>query len=247
MSKQDVERERGVTHMGKSNKRYIAGLIIIAFGVIGLLNNFGVTAISFGYLISLLWPLLLVVAGINLITNRNLSSLITGAILLGLGVIFLGRNAGIFDIDMTNLWQAFWPVIIILIGINVLVKSDHNRGRNIAIMGAVDRTKEAWDLKSAEYTAIMGGIELDIRKANFMEREVTLNLTAIMGGINMIVPEDIAITCQGTAILGGVDILGKGSGGIVGSTNIVSGDPQNAAKILHLNCTCILGGIEIKR
>ena len=247
MSKLDVERERGMTYMGKSNRRYMVGLIIIAFGVIGLLNNFGVTAISFGYLISLLWPLLLVGAGITLITNRNLSSLITGAILLCLGLTFLGRNAGVFDIDMTNFWQIFWPVIIILIGINVLVKSDHNRGRNIAIMGAVDRTKEPWDLKSAEYTAIMGGIDLDIRQANFIEREVTLNLTAIMGGINLIVPEDIAITCQGTAILGGVDLLGKGSGGIVGSTNIISGDLQNAAKILNLNCTCILGGIEIKR
>jgi len=233
--------------LGKASGRHIIGLVVIALGVIGLLNNFGVTAISFAYVINLLWPLLLVVAGINLITNRNLSSLVTGAIILGLGVIFFGRNIGIFDIDMTNFWQGFWPVIIILIGINILVKNKHNQGGNIAIMGAVDRTKEVWDLKSAEYTAIMGGIEMDIRKATFIEREVSLTLTAIMGGITLIVPDDIAITCQGTAILGGVDLLGKGSGGIVGSSVLEIGDPQIAARILHLNCTCIMGGIEIKR
>jgi len=233
--------------LGKSNGRYITGLVIIALGVIGLLNNFGITAISFGYVINLLWPLLLVVGGINLIINRNVTSLVTGAVMLGLGVIFLGRNAGIFDVDMTNFWQGFWPVIIILIGINVLVKSDHNRGGNIAIMGAVDRTKDVWDLKSAEYTAIMGGIELDVRKANFTEREVSLNLSAIMGGITLIVPEDIAIICEATAILGGVDLLGRGSGGIVGNSVLEIGDPQIAARILKLKCTCIMGGIEIKR
>ena len=69
-------------HVDKSYGRYIIGLLIVALGVIALFNNFGVTAIGFGYLINLLWPLLLIAAGVNFIANRNLPGGLTGAILI---------------------------------------------------------------------------------------------------------------------------------------------------------------------
>lgn len=239
--------------MQKSYGRYITGIVIILVGTIALLNNFGITAVSMGYLFNLVWPLLFVAAGINWISRGSrgdkgqLPNLVTGAVLVAVGVLFFGGNAGLFDMDMTSFWKGFVPVLIILIGINIMFKNDHNFGSNTAIMGAVDKTKDTWELSSGDYTAIMGGIDLDIRKANFTEREITLNLTVIMGGITIIVPEDVAITSQGTAILGGVDMLGKGSGGIIGSATMQTGDLQTAAKVLHLTCNCIMGGIEIKR
>ena len=233
--------------MYKSNGRYLSGILIIGFGVIALLNNFGLTHISFSYLVNLLWPLLLMIAGINFIVNRrNLDGIVTGVIMIGLGVIFLGRNAGLFEIDMRYFWQGFWPIIIILIGVSLLNRDKPNSTGHLALMGAVEKSKEGWKIKNAEYTAIMGGIELDIRKASFSDREVTLGLTAILGGITVIIPEDVAVSCRGTAILGGIDLLGRGSGGIVGNTNTEIGDLQNAAKVIHLNCSCIMGGIEIK-
>ncbi|HZK87439.1 MAG TPA: DUF5668 domain-containing protein [Syntrophomonas sp.] len=59
--------------MHKSNGRYLSGILIIGFGIIALLNNFGLTHISFSYLVNLLWPLLLMIAGINFIVNRRSS------------------------------------------------------------------------------------------------------------------------------------------------------------------------------
>lgn len=233
--------------MHKSNGRYLSGFLIIGVGIIALLNNFGLAHISFSYLLNLLWPLLLVIAGINFIVNRrNLNGIVMGGILVGLGVVFLGRNAGFFDFDMRYFWQGFWPMIIILIGVSLFNKDDHNSAGHLALMGALEKSKEGWEIKNAEYTAIMGGIELDIRKASFSDRQVTLGLTAIMGAITVIIPEDAAVSCQGTAILGGIDLLGRGTGGIVGNINTEIGDLQNAAKVIHLNCTCIMGGIEIK-
>ncbi len=239
--------------MEKPYGRYGVGLLIVLVGAIALLNNFGITAVSLGWFLNLVWPLLFVAAGINWITRGKdgdriqLARLVTGAVLVAVGVLFFGANAGLFDLDQTSFWKGFWPVIIILIGINVMFKNEHNIGGNTAIMGAVDKTKDSWELSSGDYTAVMGGIDLDIRKAHFTEREITLNLTAILGGITVTVPENVAITCQGTAILGGVDLLGKGSGGIVGNATLQTGDLQNAARVLHLRCNCIMGGIEVKR
>ncbi|MDD3654644.1 MAG: DUF5668 domain-containing protein [Desulfotomaculaceae bacterium] len=234
--------------MQRAVARNVIGLIIIAFGVIALLNNFGLTRISLANIFHLLWPLLLIGAGITFILHRDLPGIITGAVLICLGVIFFGRNAGLFDLNITYyFWRAFWPVILILIGVNILFKGGHHTSGNLAIMGSVEKTKEVWELTSAEYTAVMGSIDLDVRKARFAEREVSLTLNAIMGGINVILPEDVAVTCKGTAILGGVEIMGKSSGGIWGNINTQSGDPQAASHIIHLDCTSIMGGIEIKK
>ncbi|MGI5911042.1 MAG: LiaF domain-containing protein [Syntrophomonadaceae bacterium] len=234
--------------MFKTNARYLIGLVIIATGIIALLNNFGVTTISLGYLVNLIWPLLLASVGITIIKNRrDLFSVVTGSILIGLGVIFLGRNAGIINIDLAYFWRGFWPVIIILIGISLLSKNQTSNSGNFAIMGSVEKTSPDWKLNSGEYTAIMGSVELDLRMASFAEKEVNLTLTSIMGVIKLILPEDIAVICKGTSIMGGIDVLGKESGGIIGNTNIQIGDCKNASKILDLNCTCVMGGIEIIR
>lgn len=234
--------------MQRISGRHVIGILVIGTGVIALLNNFGYTHISFNYLINLLWPLLLVVAGINFIVNRhNLAGLVTGAVLIGLGVVFFGRNTDLFYVNMRYFWQGFWPVIIILIGINILSRNETNSTGHLALMGAVEKSKEGWELKTGEYTAIMGGIELDMRKATFSTREVTLGLTVFMGGITIIVPDDVAISCRGSAMLGGIDVLGKGSGSIFGNTNLEIGNLQNADKVVRLNCICIMGGIEIKR
>lgn len=233
--------------MHNSGWRWAAGLLLITLGVISILNNFGLTDINIGSLINLLWPLFLITAGINLVrVRRSIPGLVTGAVLLALGVLFFGRNAGFFTFDMTWFWRGFWPLILILIGLNLLFKDRHNGRGQLAIMGALEKTREGWELKSAEYTAIMGGIDLDVRKARFTEKEVFLKLSAIMGGIKVILPEDVAVTLKGTAVLGGVDLLGKGSGGIFGSSSLQAGDLQSAEKIIHFDCTTIMGGIEVK-
>lgn len=52
----------------------------------------------------------------------NSRNLLTGVLLLGLGVLFLGRNLGWFDVDWRELTR-FWPVLIILLGVNLLFGS----------------------------------------------------------------------------------------------------------------------------
>src|SRR5262249_58120637 len=41
--------------------------------------------------------------------------------------------------------------------------------------------------------ALMGGVELDLREAQFSEPEVTIHAYTLMGGIEIIVPEDVDV------------------------------------------------------
>ena len=113
-------------------------------------------------------------------------------------------------------------------------------------MSVVEKKAQPWKLESGSYQAILGGVALDLRTAEFTERVISLDLTAIMGGIDITVPEDVAISCQGTAFLGGLDLLGKGSGGLVSDIRTQIGDVDTAEKVLKLNCNIIMGGIDIK-
>jgi hypothetical protein len=72
----------------------------------------------------------------------------------------------------------------------------------IAVMGGFSR-KGAW-VVPAQFTAvaIMGGGEIDLREARFAERVVTIHAYAIMGGIGIIVPDDIDVQVSGIGLMG---------------------------------------------
>jgi uncharacterized protein DUF1707 len=82
----------------------------------------------------------------------------------------------------------------------------------IAVLGGFER-KGAWvvpDVFTA--LALMGGGELDLRAAGFATAEVELRLFAVMGGIDVIVPEDAEVIVNGVGIMGGFDHQASGPG-----------------------------------
>jgi hypothetical protein len=53
--------------------------------------------------------------------------------------------------------------------------------------------------------AFWGGVQLDLRDAFFSEPETVINASAIMAGIEIIVPEDVVVHVEGIGIMGGYD------------------------------------------
>lgn len=230
--------------MGK--RQWFWGILLIALGVILLLNNFGVTSISIGKLLADYWPVILIFWGLSTVINRkNSGDLAAGALLTLLGLVVLGNKLNLFEFDFSLVWASIWPALLILIGINLLLGTRGDGKTNWAIMGGVDKTKTPWKLENDNYLAVMGGIVLDLSKAVMEQEEYTLNFTVLMGGIEIRVPEHINIVCEGTAVLGGIECFNEESGGIYGS--IKSERRAELAKItLHIVCRAVLGGIEIK-
>lgn len=54
--------------------------------------------------------------------NRNRSAYITGLILIGIGLLFLLNSLGIATFRIWYLLTRFWPLILILIGLNIILK-----------------------------------------------------------------------------------------------------------------------------
>lgn len=104
----------------------------------------------------------------------------------------------------------------------------------VAILGGFSRRGE-WVVPK-EFTAfmLMGGGELDLREAHFAEREVSIHIVAIMGGCEVIVPEDATVYVTGIGILGAFE-----------HTDACPGSPDGP--VIRVNGVALMGGVDVKR
>ena len=82
--------------------------------------------------------------------------------------------------------------------------------------------------------AVMGGIELDLREAQFSEPEVTIHAYTLMGGIEITVPEDVDVDVSGVAFMGGFDHNATGPG--------APGAPR--VRVIGF---ALMGGVDVRR
>lgn len=107
-----------------------------------------------------------------------------------------------YELDLSVFWKVFWPAVLILTGWGLLRKTTSSGGFHWAVMSGIELKNEGWKVADGNFVAFMGGVELDLTVADFPEREVVLGLVAVMGGIDVRVPDDLAVECAGTAVLG---------------------------------------------
>lgn len=75
----------------------------------------------------------------------------------------------------------------------------------VAVMSGFQR-KGVWTVPARfDAVAFWGGGELDLREANFAEREVVINCVAIMGGIEITVPPGVEVDVRGFGLMGAFD------------------------------------------
>lgn len=106
-------------------------------------------------------------------------------------------------------------------------------GRIVAILGGSSRSGY-WEPPSRlKVRSMLGGVELDFREASLLEGETVVEVFAIMGGVEIIVPPDIDVRASGTGILGGFS-----------SVSNRADEPD--APLLTIRGVALLGGVDIK-
>ncbi|MFG3102896.1 DUF1707 domain-containing protein [Streptomyces sp. NPDC048182] len=91
----------------------------------------------------------------------------------------------------------------------------------VAVMSGFQR-KGRWRVPQ-RFTAVAfwGGGDIDLREADFAEREVVLNCVAIMGGVNVIVPPGVEVVVRGIGVMGGFDHREEGVPGEPGAPRVI--------------------------
>lgn len=221
--------------------RLVLGLGIIIIGVLFLLGNMDIID-PHEYL--RLWPAILIVVGIAyLIQCQHGSGRVWGIILTFIGTGMLLDRLHFINFSV---W-IYWPLILVVIGIMMIIRSSSHQRRihsspvessdansyikAIAIMGGYRRMNNSQDFKGGELTAIMGGLEIDLREAS-IKGEAVIDIFALMGGVEMRVPEDWLVIIEGFPFMGGFEDKTR--------------PPKESAKRLVIKGTAMMGGLEIK-
>ncbi|UBI02654.1 DUF1707 SHOCT-like domain-containing protein [Corynebacterium freneyi] len=110
-----------------------------------------------------------------------------------------------------------------------------------AVMFGADRNGD-WLCPATHVSmAVMGGIDIDLRRARFESRHTEIVAVAIMGGIDILVPEDMRVSVEGTGIMGGFD--SSRSRDVV----IAGHDLPPDAPSVRITGVAIMGGVEVRR
>ena len=104
----------------------------------------------------------------------------------------------------------------------------------LALMSGAEVNGNAVVGDSLSATAIMGGVEIDLREVEWTSPVLTIRCTAIMGGIDITVPPDVTVEVGGWAVMGGFGGRSAGSG--------VPGAPT-----VRVVGFALMGGVEVKR
>lgn len=208
-------------------KPIIWGLAIVALGVIfggNAIGLFNINVFFDGW-----WTLFIIVpSAISLITDKEK---VSNLIFLICGIIFLLAAQDVFSYDVA--WKAILALFLIAIGLSIIIKAtfhnkndeevkkkidhikdDGNMDSQIAVFSGSDRAYNNETFSGSNLVAIFGGVELDLRKANFT-KDTVIKAFCLFGGIEIKAPEGVNIKTKSGFIFGGIsddrkDVSSKG-------------------------------------
>ncbi|MBE7162465.1 MAG: DUF1707 domain-containing protein [Williamsia herbipolensis] len=84
--------------------------------------------------------------------------------------------------------------------------------RLIAVMSGSELAGDVAVGGSLTALAFWGGVSIDLRRARFTTGTLEISATAVMGGIEIVVPPDVEVDIRGVGIMGGFDRRASGPG-----------------------------------
>lgn len=228
----------------KKSKAVIWGIILIAAGICWALSSLGLLEVNIFF--EGWWTLFIIVpCTVSLFTSPDK---ISAAIGIAVGVLLLLSVREIIDWDM--IVKLVVPAIIVLIGIKLIAnafsekktekieESLRNNADNLdnvfCLFNGEEIKCDGKVFRGAEINAIFGGVDYDLRGA-IIEPDCAIKATAIFGGIEILVPENVKVRVKSTGIFGGTS--NKARRPDDGAENVVT---------LYVSSIALFGGVDIK-
>ena len=161
--------------------------------------------------------------------------LIIGAFIILIGISIL------FDL---NLFKIIFPLLLIWIGVQVIlgkdgggnayVRSDVQEDsiKRVLIFSGINQKISSSNFKGGEIVTVFGGGDIDLSEAKTKEKNIKLELVAVLGGLRIQVPQNWAIQSEGIGILGGFE-------------NRTNGKDIKKTVEVSIKGVAVLGGVEI--
>jgi predicted membrane protein len=224
--------------------RVIIGICAIVLGVQWTLANLGWLDHAF----LRFWPVVVVGIGLMMVLNPTAAGRTPGWVVLAVGCWLTTTVIYRLRIDLWDLW----PIALVAMGIAMIRRGREHvlSGRDaaatgepggvslnqtfsaVAVWSGIKRRVTSVAFRRADLVAVMGGIEVDLRQAGTAGGEAVIDVFAVWGGIEIVVPPDWDVVVEVVAIMGAAE--DKTSGG------------QGPRHRLVLRGFVLMGGVEVK-
>ncbi len=224
----------------KKINNIIWGVILVAAGVIFALDALNIVTVNIFF--DGWWTLFIIVpCVVGLFKEREKTGNLIG---IAIGVVLLLCCQDVLDFSV--MWKLLVPAIIIIVGLKLLISGVFGNKANemivkmktngkkprvcCATFSGCDVNYNGEVFEGAELTAVFGGVKCDLRNA-IIEKDCAIQVSAIFGGIDILVPAHVNVKVNSTAIFGGIS----------NKTAV-----QKDAPTIYVGGTCMFGGVDIK-
>jgi hypothetical protein len=203
------DRQHGRVSAGIEFKGGIGfGLLIIAVGVILLLDQEGIVR---AWDVWKFWPLILVAHGLRqLVRAESAPERLWGVVEIVFGVVFQLDYLGYRYFQFTHTW----PLLVIGAGLWIIYwalrPADRTAGKwshldfhRVDVFGGGKVRVASKNFRGGQWIAVFGGSQVDFTDAEPEGNEATLELFAVFGGGEIIVPQTWEVVVRGVALFGG--------------------------------------------
>jgi hypothetical protein len=170
----------------------LVGVLVALVGIVLLVDTTGIydTRPLLTYV-----PSLFVVVGLYAIVSSDFRN-VGGPLVL----VALASAWQLVSLDLLTVERvlSFWPVLVVIVGLSIalgrvrptVAAVDDDRLDIVAVFGALDRRATSKAFTGGSATVVFGGGELDLRDVEVPARPARLNVVAMFGGVDVIVPHD---------------------------------------------------------
>jgi hypothetical protein len=109
--------------------------------------------------------------------------------------------------------------------------------RHFAVLSGLDRSGDWLVPTHFTVTAILGGVELDLRHARFAAAEVVLTINAFMGGARVVVGPHTNVVLEGSGFMGGYS----------GPSGLVPAQLTSDSPTVRIRGRAVWGGVSVER
>lgn len=196
----------------KNQGRIFWGILLVVLGFLFLFDQMG--RLDFGELVGRFWPVIFILIGVSILLSRNFKNTGSGIFFILFGTFFLLMRLRIFD---RAVWHYIWPLAIIGVGLWMLLRPAWHPDKKTGVETSTDtldihqvlsgssRKVESQEFRGGRAEVVLGSAEIDLRAAKLAGGQASLDLSAVLGGIEVHVPRDWQIVLQGSPVLGSIE------------------------------------------
>jgi len=200
---------------------------------------------------------------------RNNRSFIFGLILISLGILIIVRIT--FGVNVIGILISLWPLLLIVIGWQIIRNARRPRAReeradtadtvtapggfdmpeglpadvirHSSVIGDTSMRLTSRNFKGGSVSSVIGDIHLNLSGIDFPAGEKMINVSGIIGDVNITLPKDLYVHVRGNSVIGDIYLLGQKTGGFFRHLTYQSEGYAAAGKRLYITISLVIGDI----